>query len=313
LCLALAVAALETGALTQYTSIYDNNSFTKAGHPYTNCMSWHGYINVTQALAVSCNYFFCETAWRLGNSRDGTRIEGINILNAYMKYFGFNNKTGVEIGEYYNRFDAYGDGFMKISSPAYKEFAEKERNPSVPRYEYDWFDGDMSRTSIGQGYNNYTPAMMAKYFLIIANRGVRYPLHLVNTVVAESGEVIKRYEAVPEPTGLVISERTWDIVIEGMRQVTERGTGANAFRDFPVKVAGKTGTAQQVSNRSDHYSFGCFAPCDDPRIAVYVCIPFGDTKSVVSPSAQVARDVVGEYMGLNISPEYPEATRVLTR
>ncbi|MCL2665286.1 MAG: penicillin-binding transpeptidase domain-containing protein [Defluviitaleaceae bacterium] len=305
-----AVAGLETGAITSTSTIYDERVFTKAGEPYTRCTGSHSQVSVMRALQVSCNYFFCETAWRLGNerARPSTRIEGINVLNSYMRYFGLNEKTGVEIGEHYDIYNSYDPDFLKISSPAFKEFREKSVNPSAPRYDWDWYDGDMSRTAIGQGYNNYTPAMLARYFSVIANRGDRYKLTLISAV-HEPGVEMARREPVPDRQGLRVSGSTWDAVINGMKLVTEgAGTASSVFRDFPVKVAGKTGTAQQTASRPDHYSFGCFAPSDDPQIVVYVSLPFGDSRVYTSPSARIARDVIAAYFNIETNNEEKNET-----
>jgi penicillin-binding protein 2 len=228
-----------------------------------------------------------------------------------MKYFGLNSRTGVQIGEH---FDIYDPDMLKISSPAFKEYSLKSRNPNVSRSEWEWFDGDMVKTSIGQGYNAYTSAMMVRYISVIANRGKRYPLTLLNSIVGARGEIIMQYNAVPEYTGLAVSERTWDAVIEGMRLATQgRGTAANAYRNFPIPIAGKTGTAQESSVRNNHSSFGGFAPHNDPQIAVYVSLPYGDTRTMPSTATQVARDVIGVFMGLETEIEYPNPYNALTR
>ena len=92
-----AAAGLDTGVISPSTTIHDNIVFTRAGRPTARCMSslGHGSINVTQAISTSCNYFFFETAFRLGNNQR----QRIDILNTYMEFFGLNERTGVEIGE----------------------------------------------------------------------------------------------------------------------------------------------------------------------------------------------------------------------
>ena len=80
-----------------------------------------------------------------------------------------------------------------------------------------------------------------------------------------------------------------------------KGTLRNVFRNFPVNVAAKSGTAQENLSRSSHTWFVGFAPYEDPQIAVTVMIPFGEASS--SPAAVVGREIIGEYMGLNYEPE----------
>jgi cell division protein FtsI/penicillin-binding protein 2 len=301
-----AAAALETTAIYENTRVYDAYEYTKAGQPYTRCWSRasHGTVNVRQALAVSCNYFFCEATYRLN---DGIS-RGIDVLDRYLEFFGLNDKTGVEIGEYYNYFDAYPDLHYKVSSPEFKKFRVQQLNPEADEYEYAWRDGDTVRTGIGQADSNYTPAMMARYISVIANRGVRYPLHLVQTVENSMGGLVLGYEPVPDtPSNIEISDSTWNVLTDGMRMVTEQGgTAVNDFKDFPVKIAAKTGTAQQVSSRNDHSSFASYAPLDDPQISVYVNIPFGDTPAYTHVSARVVREIILEVLGYNYTAEVPE-------
>ncbi|MDR1664858.1 MAG: hypothetical protein LBR83_08075 [Clostridiales bacterium] len=315
-----AAAVLESGAITENTKIYDEHTFTKTGKPYTDCWSpsSHGSINVAQAIQVSCNYFFCEAAYRLGNAKNDRVAEGVQTLNDYMVYFGLNDKTGVEIGELYDQYEE-GELQYRISSPEFKKYVYQSRDAFSPRSEWDWYDGDTVRTAIGQANNNYTPALMAKYISVIANRGTRYPLHLVETVEDYGGNTLMRYQPVPEEQYVTVSEDTWDVIIEGMRLVTEgtgsrNGTAVADFKNFPIRIAGKTGTAQEmVGLRQDHSSFAAFAPLEDPQIAVYVSVPFGDSNALSHVSAQIAREIIGETLGLNHKTEPPEAVNVLKK
>jgi cell division protein FtsI/penicillin-binding protein 2 len=113
-----------------------------------------------------------------------------------------------------------------------------------------------------------------------------------------------------------VSDSTWDLVFEGMRLVTQPGAGGtavNVFRDFPINVAGKTGTAEQIRGRPYHTAFGGFAPLEDPQIAIYVSIPFGTLRAFPHMSTHIARDLIGEALGLNIEPQRPEPLNVLSR
>ncbi len=308
-----AITGLEEGVITPSTQIYDEHTFTKVGIPYTSCWSAssHGSINVAQALEVSCNYFFCETAYRLGNAKNGSKYDAIGALNKYMTAFGLNDRSGVEIGEHA---DIIPSDVLKISSPSLKEYLEKSRNPDVAKSQWDWYDGDTVKSSIGQANNNYTAAVMAKYIATIASRGTRYKLHLVDGLYTPQGELVKQYEPVVENV-VALSTQTWDTIIKGMTSVIvgSYGTGRTVFKDFPVKVAGKTGTAQENLKRNDHSSFGGFTPINDPQIAIYVQIPFGDTQTTPASASQVARDVIAAYIGLDATPERPAESNTLVR
>jgi len=298
-----AITALERGSISLGTNIYDLTTFTDAGKPYLNCWSSvsHGYVNVVDALEVSCNYFFCESAYRLGNTKSGNKLDSIHYLNEFMEYFGLNEKTGVEIGERNPR----------MSSPQYKDEIRLNENPEATAFDRDWYDGDTVQTAIGQSFNSYTAASMAKYIMTLANRGVRYRLHLVDTVASRDRSDIEKSLPYVEVEMPDVLNSTWDAVYRGMLLCTEgfRGTGTKIFQGFPVRVAGKTGTAEEIRNRNNHSSFGGFAPFDDPQIAVYVMIPFGDTKANSALASQIAKEIMAVYFGISPSgsqtPEEP--------
>ena len=81
----------------------------------------------------------------------------------------------------------------------------------------------------------------------------------------------------------------------------DKGTLRNSFSGFPIKVAGKSGTAQEDLTRSSHTWFVGFAPYENPQISVTVLIPYAEISG--SPSAKVAKEIIAEYMGLNYKPE----------
>lgn len=286
-----AVAGLETGVITPRETIYDEVVFKRAGKPEPSCMSkaGHGPINAAQAIEVSCNYFFFEAAYRMGNAKEGNKLDSINSLNEYMSLFSLDESSGVEIGA--KREKSYDN----LSSPQKK----------LKRTGEDWYDGDTIRTAIGQGENEITSAVMARYISILATKGENRALHLMQKVVGENGET-RAYEPVVTNVHDKISETTWNVVHEGMRNVIigSRGTGRGIYAGFPIEVAGKTGTAEQGNKlRPDHTSFAGFAPYDDPEIAIYVSMPFSDTKTMPSLATSVSKKVLAEYFKLERSPE----------
>ncbi len=309
-----AVTVLEKGSVGPNTRIYDGTVFKEAGSPYTRCWSTssHGHLNVAGALEVSCNFFFCDATYRLGNTKSGNKLQSIGYLNEYMKYFGLNERTGVEIGEKDIKSE---DGMLNISTPELKEYVKKLENPDAERFDYEWYDGDTVKTSIGQGYNNYTSANMAKYITVLANRGTRYRMFLVDSVKSYDGTTKRVTEPIVEEQQTTISDRTWAEIYKGMIAVTEgkHGTGRDAFANLPIRVAGKTGTAQENEKRRDHSSFGGFAPYEDPEIAVYVSVPYGDTTYNPALASQIARLIIEEYFGLNAEPVPPEPVNTLVK
>ncbi len=299
-----AIAGLEEGIIGPNTPIYDKGTFKDAGRPYARC--WigsgagsHGSINVAQALEVSCNYFFYTVAYNMGNSKSGTTLEGIKTLNKYMKAFGLNDPTGVEIYEIYDSTENYPSN---ISSPEYKRYIYTARNPEISESELQWRDGDTIRTAIGQSFNNYTAAIMGKYIATLANGGTRYTSHLLSAISTYDGDTISTYEPQVE-SKIDIKPENLKAVYEGMRLVTQgsKGTLRKYFENFPITIAAKSGTAQESSYRSEHTTFACFAPYEDPQISVAVIIPYGNNST--GPAPTVAKAVIEEYLDINSMPE----------
>lgn len=292
-----AIAALESGAITRDTIIKAEGIYTKTGIPYANCWIYpsthatHGEINVVEALEVSCNYFFYETAYRMGNQEAGTSANSILTLNEYMDAFGLNDYTGIEIG----------DDLPNMATPSYKEYITKMYNPEATSTQTRWTDGDTIRAAIGQSVNNFAPAHMAKYIATLANGGTRFTMHLIDKVETAEGVVTEQTETQVENV-LAISDSTLEAVREGMYRVSKgtKGTLRHVFGDYPVNVASKSGTAEEEENRSSHVWYVGYAPLEDPQIAVVVMIPYGDASS--SPSAYVAKEVISSYMGLDAPP-----------
>ncbi|WP_341876766.1 penicillin-binding transpeptidase domain-containing protein [Defluviitalea saccharophila] len=273
-----AIAGLEEGAITPTERINDRGIYTDAGLPYARCWIYnsyhvgHGLTDLNRALEVSCNYFFYETSYRMAraNGKNGIEQNGLNVLRKYASKFGLDRKTGIELDEY---------------------------EPKLS-------DRDVIRSAIGQGTHNFAPIHLARYIATLANGGTLYNLHIVDSVKTFEGTPIMKKE--PE----VLEQSEFDpkhlqAIYKGMHEVTagNEGTVRNIFKDFPIKVAGKTGTAQEQLSRGEHAWFVGFAPYDDPQIAVVVAIPFGYSSNY---PAEVFRDIVGEYFGIN--KEYDKAS-----
>lgn len=293
-----AVAGLETGTISPNTTIYDKGTFKDAGKPYARC--WigsgsgsHGSVNVSHALEVSCNYFFYTLAYKMGS-------DSITKLNNYMRAFGLDSPTGVEIYELYNSMTDYP---THISSPEYKEYVTKQRYDNPSSSDLKWTAGDTIRTAIGQSYNNYTSSILSKYIATLANGGTRYKNHFMSKITDPNGNSIEEYKEVVE-NKIELKKSTLDAIYKGMYLVTtgSKGTLRHSFADYPINVAAKSGTAQESSKRSEHTIFVAFAPYESPQISISVLIPYGNN-SATAPAPTVAKAVISEYMQLNTTVE----------
>lgn len=288
-----ALAGLETGTITPKTKINDTGVFRKYNSSW-KCWNryGHGYLNVSQAIEHSCNYFFYDLGDRLG----------IDNLAKYSYYLGLGHKTGIELkGEI--------DGVL-----ASNEIAKQENRV--------WNPGETISAAIGQSYNTFTPLQMAKYVAMIANRGKNLDVTIVKSIINPDGSEVSRdeYESyVNEKLGLQqenveemnFKEENIEAILGGMRGVTSEsgGTAYSTFRNFNIEVGGKTGSAQTGVQGKTNAWFVGFAPFDDPEIAIVVFVRNGGHGSY---TAEVARDIIAQYFGMNTNQVTENTTAIPT-
>jgi penicillin-binding protein 2 len=211
----------------------------------------------------------------------GRRV-GIDNIEKYAKMYGLGSITGIELP---------GEKAGNVASREYKKNAFTQAQDKI------WYPAETLDAAIGQGYNSFTPIQIANYIAAIANEGTWMKPHLIKSIVDPEGAVI--LEKNPEIGGqLDISRSTYDVLKRGMLGVTSPGgTAYWVFSDFPIPVAGKTGTAEWDVTKDPHGWFVAFAPYDDPEIAVAVFIE--QAGSGGSTGGPVARAIFEEYFRLN--------------
>ena len=272
---AMSIAGLESGKIDRYTQIRDDGVFTKYGTPSPKCLVYsrtggtHGYLDVAGALRVSCNYFY----YKLGDWMDWEDVDSV------VKSLGLGEHTGIELGE-------------NIGQRANAETKKKNYSGS----DANWYAMDQVLASIGQSDHRYTPMQLCAYASAVANKGTRYAATFLKRVVsADYSELVE--ENTREILSVTkMSPETIAAVYDGMHQVTSAsgGSGVSAFRGFDIKVCGKTGTAEHETGGSSNGAFICFAPMDDPEIAVAV---YGEKAGSGAYMARVARAVLDAYFG----------------
>lgn len=282
-----ALAALENGTITADEKILDKGKYDFYKDYQPACWIWnsshgtHGYVNVTDALKVSCNYYFYEIGRRLGIER----------LYEYASKFGLNQKTGIELK---------GEVTGIVASPT-----SREQLYNFNKYLYPnkvWYPGDTLQASIGQSDSAVTPIEMASYISILANGGTKYQLHIIKSEKSFDEKQIFTEKSSDIISTIDIKDVNYRAVIEGMRQVAndESGTAYSTFAGFPIEIAAKTGTSQTgIGGKSPHGWFVGFAPFDKPQIAVVVLIENGGSGGY---SAPVAKEIFAQYFGLNKEP-----------
>ena len=279
-----AIAGLETGAITPTEKINDVGVYKKAHEPA--CWIWnsygmtHGWLNVTDAIIHSCNYFFYEVGYRVT----------IDNIAKYAKYYGLGQKTNVEL-------------------PMEEEGVVATRDKAKERGD-EWQIGETLSAAIGQSYNSYTPIQMAKYISMLANGGKPIDVTIVKSVIDVNGNQIPKEEITKfvnaklglekqEKEDLNIKKENLEAILKGMKGVTseEGGTAYSTFADFNIELGGKTGSAQTDVNGKVNGWFVGFAPYDEPEVAVVVLVENAGSGSY---TAEVARDILQEYFGMNM-------------
>lgn len=285
-----ALAGLDSKVVTVTEKIKDNGKYEHGNHPmcwiYSSYGRTHGYVDVTDAIKVSCNCYFYEVGRRMG----------IANLVKYAKMFGLGSKTGIEL---------YGEAKGIIAG----------NNENI-----DWYLGDTLSAVIGQSYNSFTPIQLANYIATLANGGTLNKVSVVKNITAndniniDSNEFIKHVEEITgykfNSTKLQLNEQHVDAIVEGMKSVTSEqgGTSYIVFKNSDIEVAGKTGTAQVASGTPNGVFVG-FAPIKNPQIAVVAIVEHGDSGSAV---ANIVKPILEEYFNISKDEEIKDITNILT-
>lgn len=224
----------------------------------------HGELDVIHAIENSCNFFYYDTG----------RYLGIDKLSGYALDLGLGSYTGIELPEYKG---SMGD----------LEWFEDTYNTS-------WVIGDTMQSAIGQGYTLFTPLQLATYTSVLANGGTRYSTSLLKearsydyseTTMLRESEVMAKIDA---------NEEYFQAIREGMTLVSNSpmGSAYDTFFGYQVNVASKTGTAQLGEDITNNAIFICFAPAEDPEVAVAVVVEHGGAGKAVAP---IAKEVLDYY------------------
>ena len=285
----LGLAGLESGLRKPGDRIFSSGVFRirGVGRSFGDAHAGgHGWVDLKESIAQSVNTYYYQLALDMGIAR----------FDDYMGRYGFGRPTGI---------DLIGESAGILPSPEFKR----------KRFRQDWYLGDTVNAGIGQGLWKTTLLQLAQGTAALAAGGVRHPLHLLRS--SRQG-----YDApwlrLPQPQGVAISTNSYNLaaVKAGMVAVVHGPTGtARAIGlNSPYLIAGKTGTAQVVSNKNnlrlDPHSlplnlrhqalFIAYAPADDPRIAVAVVVEHGGFGA--SSAAPIARAIMDAWLLPKPSP-----------
>ena len=280
-----AIAGLTENIINTETQIECTGLFTKYAdqgyapacwiYTQTDGQLTHGYDNVTEAIKDSCNVFFYTVADNLG----------IRKLMEYAKNFGLGESTGIELSETTGNM-ANPDNHLN--------------------YDVDsWVDGDTVQAGIGQSDSMFTPLQLAEYCAAIANGGTRHSAAILKSV--RSYDYSRQlYQKETEVLSTVDSaDYNWAAVQRGMYLMTNDITSSSStvyyalsnysYNGVSLPVAAKTGTSQLGEDKTNNAIFMCYAPFDDPEIAIAIVVERGQSGANLS---KMARNVLDAYFSL---------------
>ena len=271
----MVVASMNAGLVTPNTLIKDKGVFDKYDGFEAKCLRWskysmtHGDLNAATALRYSCNYYFYDIADRID----------WDLVDMTAKYLGLGEASGVEL---YERVGYRANAETK--KILYKD--DPDRN--------GWYPADRIMASIGQSDNRFTPMQMCVYASVLANRGTRYKATFLNRVVSSDYQSLEYVNESVILSQFAISDNAYAAYTQGMWEVAnvEGGTAYEIFKNYPITVAAKTGTAETDSGGSDNGAFVCYAPFDNPRIAIAV---YGEKAGHGSTMGQIAKALLDTY------------------
>ena len=256
----MALAALQTGSRGPNVVVNDPGFFNFGGHRFGSPEGNIGGVDMRRSIQLSSNIYYYSLANEMG----------VDKIHDFMKPLGFGQVTGIDLG-----------GELRGVLPS----TEWKRNAYKRPEQKKWYAGETISLGIGQGYNTFTMLQLAQATSIVANGGVRYRPHVVlatrDTVTGQVKSVIQ-----PPAEDLGFKPANVAVVREGLVSVVTAGTARGVFAGAGYQAAGKTGTAQAVTqaqntkynaraleeHQRDHALFMGFAPANDPKIALAVIV-----------------------------------------
>ncbi len=273
----MTVAAMESGLITPKTKIQDKGEWELSDVFSLYCLHFSKYgmfhggdegITAAYALEVSCNYFY----YTIGDLMD------ISDSDFYLEQLGLGQKTGVELYEEAGH-RANEQTKQELYPEGYRTFSQAER----------------LQASIGQSDHLFTPIQLCTYVSTLASQGVRYEATFLNQVVSSDYRTLIKAHSPNVLSVLDISDETYKAYVEGMMAVAhgDDGTASDTFYNYPMKICAKTGTAETgYTVGSDNGAFICFAPAENPQIAIAI---YGERAGHGSDMAAIAKAILDYY------------------
>lgn len=266
----IASAALEEGIVDENTTFNSVGGLRLGEWFFPDWLAGgHGSTNLFRALAQSVNTYF----YYIGGGYGDFVGLGVEKIAVYLKKFGLGQPLGIDLG---------GESPGLVPTPEWKEATKKEK----------WYIGDTYHLAIGQGDLLVTPLQVNSFTATVANGGKIYRPHLVKEIVYpdKTKEMIMPQIMAQD----FIKPANLALVRQGMREAVTTGS-ARGLYGLPVEAAGKTGTAQWNSQKSNHAWFNAFAPYDNPTFCITVLVEEGGEGSAIA--VPIAREIMLYWFG----------------
>ena len=280
----VAIAAIDNGFVGAEEEIEDKGIFRRIPGFYASCLNYtkygqlHYHVDAAEAIRVSCNYYFYELGYRMS----------LESMDSTAKALGLGEPTGIELFEY----------------TGYRANKETKANLYSGNNKY-WSTSDQVLAAIGQSDNRFTPIQLCSYAVALANQGTRYKATLLNRIESADYRTKLLESSVSVMSRLEISDIAYQSYLQGMIDCSHTlgGTAYSVFRGYPIKVASKTGTAEHNQlGRTNNGAFICFAPAENPRIAIAV---YGEYTGSGGRLANVAKAILDVYFSTELENDVP--------
>ena len=276
--MSMVIAGIHSGKIDSSTIIHDKgvfDTYKEAGFA-PQCLNYtlyripHGDLNASQALQVSCNYYFYELADRIS----------ISLMDSTAKDLGLGEPTGIEL---------YENVGHRANETTKKQLYKGD--------DATWFQADKITAAIGQSDNRFTPMQLCVYVSTLAMKGTRYKATFLNRVVSSDYRELLLESEKTVMSHMEITDDAYQAYSVGMNLVTKktdlRGTANKIFNNYPIEICAKTGTAQSGSKIfSDHGAFVCYAPMQNPEIAIAI---YGEKAGHGSSLAVIGKSILDVY------------------
>ena len=271
-----ATAALESGAITPNDTVFECHGHETIAEWEWTCLqepiNGHGPLDLVEGLVTSCNIYF----YKMGVET------GIDEISAWSKKFGLGEYTGIDL-----------PGEVRGVRPS----REMKRKMRLKPEDQMWFPADTCQTAIGQFDNSYTILQLARATAALAT-GCSVRPHVIQSVIAPNGVIVREEQIECVPLGM--HDTTIDLIRQGMVRLTRESKGQVGvnFANYPYPVAAKTGTAEvgAEGNIKTNAVFICYAPADDPEIAIACLVEHG---TIGDEASGIAKAILDAYFGLN--------------